>query len=201
MSSSLLPDSTEPLQPMAEENDIDGSYWTSVRVTGLHILTFIFLFICAAFILVVGYWLIRPYDVLQIKGVRVLTPTVEAGDLFEYAMDYCKDAQYGPLYARLQHSFTDGLIYNMPVEYGPLPPGCHTTIVTLVVPVLPEGNYRLQIRREYNVNRIRTVTVDYMTGVFHVNGRRRLQQMLEQQLPEVLPKVLPEVPASAIPKH
>lgn len=161
----------------------------------LHWLTASILFFCASFILTLGYWLTWPYNVMQIQSIQVLTPTIEVGDLFEYTMHYCKDQRYEALYSRLQHSFTDGLIYNMPVEYGPLPAGCNTTIVSLVVPALPEGDYKLKIRREYMVNPVRTITVEFTSEMFHVTSRRRLQLQLEQQLPKVLPKVGVPVPA------
>ena len=149
---------------------------------------------CASFVLMLGYWLTWPYDVMQIKSLTVLTPNSEVGDLFEYRLDYCKSEKYGSLRAEIHHSFVDGLIHNMPIESGPLPPGCAATIVALVIPPIPEGNYHLEMVRAYQVNPVRKIEVRAVSGIFKISGKRRLKEMLRQQLPEVIPEVIPRIP-------
>lgn len=157
------------------------------------------LILIGTFILIVGYWLVYPYDVMQIKTIHILTHTVEVGELMEYRMDYCKSQQFANLNARVQHSFTDELIHNMPseYEYGPLPPGCTSTVIALIVPPVPPGIYKLGMTREYKVNLMRTVMVSAVSDVFKVTNKKRLEQMLKS-LPEpplLLPKggLVPDV--------
>ncbi len=152
------------------------------------------LILCASAVLYVGHWFWAPYDAMQIKSLRILTPQVEVGDFIEYELVYCKPTGAEFARAQIHLSLTDGIIYNLPIESGPLPDGCRTALFVLEAPSIPEGTYRLEMTREYSVNPVRTIEVRAVSGLFKISGRRRLHEMLRQQLPEVIPEVIPQIP-------
>lgn len=152
------------------------------------------LILCASAVLYVAHCLIAPYSVMDIKSLLVLNPEVEAGELIEYELAYCKSPQFETATARVSLSLTDGIIYNLPIESGPLPSGCRTVILALEAPAIPEGVYRLEMMRVYRVNPFRHIEVYATSGPFKISSKHRLKEMLRQQLPEVIPEVIPKIP-------
>jgi len=161
------------------------------------------LIFCAVFVLMLGFWMAYPYDVMRVNSLTVLGPNVEieaattghpavfgpqveAGEYLEYILDYCKAKQYENLRASVHLSFRDGVTYNLPVESGPLSSGCRREYFILKVPAIPEGKYHLEMLREYPVNRLRTIEVSAISQVFKVSAARRFTEMLKKQLPSVI---------------
>ncbi len=149
---------------------------------------------CAVFTVLVGFWLVIPYHVMQVNSLRVIGTEVEVGDYLEYSLDYCKSKRFESLRAHVQFSFRDGVIYNLPMESGPLASGCATELSVLPVPVLPEGTYHLEMMRAYSVNPLRDIEVHAISNVFKISNRRRTEEMLRKQLPKVIPEVIPQIP-------
>jgi len=152
------------------------------------------LMFCAIFVLQLGYWMTWPYHIIDVKGLKVLDTEIEVGEYLEYSLDYCKDKQYEFLRAQVQLSFRDGVIYNLPLESGPLVSGCTQALFVLRVPAVPEGKYHLEMVREYSVNPLRKVEVRAVSNVFKVSNARRFKEMLKQQLPPVIHEVAPKIP-------
>lgn len=157
----------------------------------------------AVFVLWVGYCLTRPYTVMWINSLTIVSPDfdkdtklpiVEAGDYLEYVMDYCKNKEYQFTQAEVQNSFRDGVIYNVPIESGPLPAGCAKALFVLHVPAIPEGRYHLEMLRTYSVNPLRKIEVRGVSGDFKLSTQRRTERMLRLQLPKVIPKIIQQIP-------
>lgn len=153
------------------------------------------LILCASAVLYVAHCLVAPYSVMDIKSLRVLNPEVEAGELIEYELAYCKDPSFGSLRAQIHLSLKDGIIHNLPSESGVLPSGCRTVILALEAPAVPEGIYRLEMMLVYRVNPVRHIEVHAVSGVFKISSKRRLKDMLKRQLPDVIhePEIQKEI--------
>jgi len=130
---------------------------------------YIIVFILFGTVLVVGYWLLYPYKVIQFNKVPfpVVNKIVHQGGILTYQTDYCKFNNIIPVSYK---TFTDGIIYHIPSSYVLAKnKGCAKTFIDIEVPrTLPVGNYVLDILYIYQVNPIRTVNVDVKTENFEV---------------------------------
>jgi len=122
-----------------------------------------------AFILlcVVIYWWGYPYKVNNFQQpFKVLTPVVKQGGLLQYQVHYCKSMNLG---ANVTSSFANGIIYVMPTNQSKKPVGCHTIVISVVVPSeLPPSTYHIMNVYSYQVNPIRTIDYVVITGNFKV---------------------------------
>lgn len=117
------------------------------------------------------FWLVWPYRVLVFnRQIRVITPDVVAGGSLIYEMDYCKRDKYKYLYAEVQYSFVNHLLYNTPTMSGPLPTGCHVVTVWMEVPKLSPGTYMLEVTRTYRVNPLRQVVAQSRSIPFSIRA-------------------------------
>lgn len=139
----------------------------------LYHFAYIALAVCMMVIGVVCFWLVWPYDPLTINSIFVEDKELVQGEPIYYTIDYCKKESSVP---RVQHQLVDHLIYNMPIEYGPLANGCHKTLMVLPLGSVPVGKYRLHETRVYRVNILRFVTVEAESNEFAIIRRVALAQ-------------------------
>lgn len=133
-----------------------------------HHIAYVLLAACGAFLLLLVYWLIWPTEVIRIKGFRIIEETVTPGKPLTYELDYCQNSGYERVVAAVQHTFINGVRHNLPAESGPIPDGCHIIQVSLVVPILPPGDYRLEMYRIYKATPLKNLMVSVRSNPFHV---------------------------------
>ncbi len=116
-----------------------------------------------------GYWWWWPYNIMTINKLNIVgSVSHERGLIFQ--MDYCKTDSAADLEANVQYSFINKTSYNVPGKVqGPLPVGCHVIQEEIEIPILPSGDYHLEMRREYRVNPVRIVVVNGKTEQFTIN--------------------------------
>ena len=112
------------------------------------------------------YLMIYPYEPLIINNVKIFKDHYRVGDSILYEVDYCKNIDGG---AMVTKNFEDGIIFMTKSYYTNIDVGCNTKNISVLIPnTLPEGNYKLSISAEYNVNLLRDVTIRYDTPNFEV---------------------------------
>lgn len=134
----------------------------------LNYISLITLVTATAMVLTVTYWLVYPYNPLELKSVRVLEDEVNAGGGLTYEIEYCKNTE---LIATVSRAFINGVVFTTPMIITNNPPGCHKNIHQTNVPAeLPSGTYSLRSIWSYQVNPIRRVSVTKTTNFFKVLG-------------------------------
>jgi len=118
--------------------------------------------IAFAFLVLIGYWLLYPYKVIEFKNepFTPLEETVKAGETVSYYVEYCK---YMDVSAETTIIFVDGIVFSTPSFTNNWEVGCHTKLVHLPIPEeLPCGKYSVQVFRSFKVNPIRKM--EYMSN-------------------------------------
>jgi hypothetical protein len=117
---------------------------------------------------VATFWLVFPYNPLEIRGVNVLDKEVRAGGFLKYEIDYCK---YTDNTSDVTRAFINGIIFTTPSITTNNPLGCHKNVHQIVVPSeLPSGEYALRTVWTYQINPLRKVSVSSTTDKFMVTG-------------------------------
>jgi len=118
------------------------------------------------FVLTILFWLVYPYDVVDINTLELLTTSAPQGSNLILRLDYTKHL---PLPARVVRSFQDGIVFVTPTLESNIPTGDNVLIREVPVPEsLPPGVYSLHTDMEFKVNPIRSVNVEYTTETFTV---------------------------------
>lgn len=122
-----------------------------------------------ALVLLVGYWLLYPYNPIEFKNLPhvVENKQVNSGDHLIYIVEYCKNSTVVPVASKY---FTDGLIYAIPDTLATVKEvGCGQSRVQVYVPrALPKGKYFIEASYRYQVNPIRYIDVVTRTEQFEV---------------------------------
>ncbi|OGO14258.1 MAG: hypothetical protein A2Y53_03890 [Chloroflexi bacterium RBG_16_47_49] len=118
--------------------------------------------------LVIIYWMVFPYRVIEWNSdyFPIVTKTATQGGSITFIADYCK---YRDMSATISRSFINDIIYTTPESTTQRQTGCH--VVNIVVPIpqeLPPGNYYIQTVYKYDVNPIRSITLIHNTDQFTV---------------------------------
>ena len=115
------------------------------------------------------YWSLYPYKTLVInKPIKTTELVYKPEDVLTYTLDYCK---YTNKEASISRSFIDGVILTMPLIKANNQKGCRVSNISLIVPNLPSGKYKLRNDYFYQVNPIRTEVVQEFSNFFEVvNG-------------------------------
>jgi hypothetical protein len=118
-------------------------------------------------IIIGAYWSLYPYKPIEIldKPMDVPNKIVKIGEVLTYHADYCKNMN---LPSTVTRSFVDGVKYDLPPVNTDNPTGCHELYPALIVPNIPPGVYHLLINYQYQVNPIRTITVQVVTENFTI---------------------------------
>ena len=117
-------------------------------------------------ILLLTYWAIYPYKPLELSNVTLDRTEVNRGEHIKISADYCKNIKKPAI---LYISFIDGLIYNPQPQILDLESGCHHTTLSIYIPKnLPTGRFMLKGVFRYQVNPIRTIDVNHLSGEFNI---------------------------------
>lgn len=112
------------------------------------------------------FWLLYPYKPLELSNVKLNRTEVNRGEHILVSADYCK---YTKKSADLFISFIDGIIYNSPTQIINLESGCHQANLSIYIPkALPTGKFMLKGVFRYQVNPIRHIEVNHLTGEFNI---------------------------------
>lgn len=134
----------------------------------LNCISFGTIFVTFAVLGLVMFWLLMPYTPLVInqRPIEIITKSVEKGGFLLYKLDYCK---YTEKEAVVRTDFKDGILFSLPDITDKSVPGCKVQVVGQMVPeTLPKGDYILTLDFVYEVNPIRTITVETHSQKFRV---------------------------------
>lgn len=117
-----------------------------------------------------GYLAFKPVNVLRpsLQPYKVLTHYVTPGQLLIYEVDACK---YKDIQGSILRRFVDknNLVYPVASSQGNVPPGCHDTKVSLLVPSeLHAGDWYLSLDVSYQVNPLRHESYHLRTETFTI---------------------------------
>jgi hypothetical protein len=85
-----------------------------------------------------------------------------------FTMDYCKSQVDLFNLAETHYALKDGISYDLPGTYTEfLPAGCHVITEILIVPMLTEGKYQLEMYRFYRTP-LRDTIVTSISNIFQV---------------------------------
>ena len=132
-----------------------------------------FLLLASAWCLM-AYWLLWPYNPLEIKNIEITNydRVAYAGEYLEYEIDYYKKKRYPVL--KVTRQLVDGSIILLPPPPGHvIPVGRHKVLSRAKIPdYCYAAMFVFHITVSYQVNPIRTITVDFTTTPFEVRRRR-----------------------------
>ena len=112
------------------------------------------------------YWYLKPYTPLVLNNVTLDRVEVNRGEHIQISADYCKNINKPAIF---YISFIDGLVYNPQPQVIDLEGGCHHTVLSIYIPkALPTGKYQLKGVFRYQVNPIRTIDVNHLSGEFNI---------------------------------
>ena len=123
--------------------------------------------VCFALVLFMFYWLLRPYNILDIKEpMAVENKVIEAGKQVEYEIDYCK---YMDLEARIIKNIYNGSGRTLEIITTRAEAGCAVGHGRVTIPADVEpGEYHIQLIFTYYPNPIRKVEYTHQTEKFVV---------------------------------
>ncbi len=135
----------------------------------LYVITDLAVFFVLILALLLAFWNYYPYKTVEFHGdFQTLQTSYNSGDKTKILVDYCK---YVDLQPEVTKYFVDGIVYLAVDETIPLPVGCGIGEVNINIPnSLPSGKYRLKIDVKYQVNPIKSVTVENYSNWFTVDN-------------------------------
>jgi len=135
----------------------------------LNYISYFTLLLTFGVLVVVGYWLIHPYQPIVFNKLpfKVDKKVIKAGEELTYNIDYCK---HNSIIPNITRYFVDEIVYLLPpVTALAKNSGCHTNkILVSIPPTLPPSTYYLKLNYRYQVNPIRTIDVIAETEKFEV---------------------------------
>lgn len=125
--------------------------------------------VTAFIIIVITYWLIWPYRIMEINQVKVLTPVVNAGDEVQVWIDSIK---YTSMPATVLREIINDHAWSFPPTRTNVAAGKSDWTLRIKVPFsAPTGSdYRVHTTYVYKVNPLREVVVEWQTQPFAVIG-------------------------------
>jgi hypothetical protein len=139
---------------------------------GTNRIVFAVLLLPALFLIYVAYILLGPINPLTINKVTVETPTVDTKGVLMYRFDYCKHVKEDATVFRQFVPSNGGDPITFPSVLSIARNGCASTVVPLaVLPGTKPGKYRLKGHLIYQINGLRTVSVDYLTAEFTITAQ------------------------------
>jgi len=91
--------------------------------------------------LLIFYWYVFPYKTFVFNGDLETTKKVyKQGDILVYKFNHC---QLIDKEVQVDKKFIDGVIYSIPTSYANHHTGCKVLVITMKVPHIPTGTYRL----------------------------------------------------------
>jgi len=120
--------------------------------------------------LVVGYWLLHPYEIVtfsdDVLPIMNENKSVKQGDQVVYSAKTCKLIDMD---ATVDRQIIDGVVYSLPTVTSNIPVGCRENLVYIEVPkVIPVGKVTIKILYRYKVNPIRSIVITKTTEPFFI---------------------------------
>lgn len=102
----------------------------------------------------IGYLLFQPVEVLHIEEPIPASPTeVQAGGVVNLNFDYCKYKDFG---SYIKVDFLGEYVIPTLSTTRKLDVGCHSDTLSISIPAgTPNGNYKLRLEVDYQVNVLR----------------------------------------------
>lgn len=132
--------------------------------------------IAAVMVMILVYWRVAPYDVLQIHGkIPVRPTTLNQGDALIQTFNYCKTMESTGIIERQLVSTTRVII--LPTQRDEGHKFCGTIDVPLVLPnPMASDTYRVHYKITYDVNPVRSQEIEFYTEPFTVLGSPKQTQ-------------------------
>jgi len=114
------------------------------------------------------YWTLYPFKVVEINNnpVPVAEKVVRQGGPITYTVNFCRFTDVPAVSTRV---YVDGIEFYTPAIISQFPVGCYLKSFTATVPdSLPPGEYHLEIRNAYQINKLREVPITFETQKFTV---------------------------------
>ncbi len=110
------------------------------------------------------YW---PAKIVDIHSPsHVTTPVIERGGLLEYDVEVCN---YVDARVTISRRLSNEIVYSLPSITDYVEKGCKVTHRALTIPAeIPAGKYKLTVCADYEINRIRKVSVTWETEEFEI---------------------------------
>jgi hypothetical protein len=133
----------------------------------LNVFSWIVLTLAFGFLLLVGWWLVYPYQTIDIQSAKVLTPIVAKGEDLEIEVIYNKHAN---LPSTVTKDLINGDIVHIPSSgISNVPIGQNKVITHQIIPYESDlGEARLKETITYQVNPLRTITKEFITDKFTI---------------------------------
>lgn len=131
---------------------------------------FAFISIAIGFIAIgiLTFWNVYPYKPMKVNSIKLITEEVRTTETLIYELDYCK---FNDSKVQISRKFVDGIIFSVPEIFTKNPKGCRKTNIGIEIPhTLPAGEYKLDIFYTYQVNPIKSVTINATTDTFTVKN-------------------------------
>lgn len=121
------------------------------------------------------FFVFYPFKTFVVKSANVINPipkgqtlpTVKAGGVLTYSVDYCRYTSKGSTVDRQIVSDTSAIPY--PPVTSVSKPGCHVISIPLAIsPITPPGIYKLRVSATFQVNALRNITTNFETNSFKV---------------------------------
>lgn len=131
-------------------------------------LSMIVLIIAIGLAVLLAYWFIYPYDVLEIKNepTPVTEPeNIKSGRLIFITIDYCKYINVSGVVER--QLVSDREVIDLPVYDDTTPVGCNKIDVPLLLPyTILDQTFYIHYKVTYQVNPVRTLVEEFKTSTF-----------------------------------
>jgi len=107
-----------------------------------------------------------PHKVMTINSVEIITPEVARGEGVRYKLDYCK---YKNIESTIKKYLADGIIVPYAITKSRASVGCREVIITEKIPkFVNPGEYTIQAFISYDINPLKTITIEYETNKFKI---------------------------------
>lgn len=128
------------------------------------------------FVLWIGYLLFSPVDILEVEVPIPASPTeVEAGGTVSLNFDYCK---YRDFESRIKVDFIGDYVIPTLSTTRHFEVGCHSEKLVISIPSgTPNGEYRLRLQVEYQVNLLRREEYAFESVKIAVNNPEEGEQV------------------------
>lgn len=121
------------------------------------------------FVVVLVYWQVAHYDVLQERdgNYSIDKTQYKKGETIHIRLNVCKNKEISE---SIKGRFVDGVIFSVPENGSNFEVGCYDTVITSVkIPdSLPLGKYTYIENISYEVNPLRTIEYIFKTPEFEV---------------------------------
>jgi len=112
------------------------------------------------------YWLVYPYNPVDINSVTLQSKTVKAGGTLFYTVDRCRNTD---AVVEVTRFLVDGVKISYPVTSAQANKGCEVNTYPISIPdYTPAGIYHFEFTYKFQVNPLRIVQITVQTEQFNI---------------------------------